>query len=169
MPGEAYFKKLRRLSYSQTDVFVVMFSLVNPTSFENVALMWVPEIQKHCPNTPFILVGTRSDLRDSFAQHADEFRSQGLEAVPTSWGEAMMKIVGACAYVECSPRFLHNLKEVFETGIKIVLHPPGRFAPGLLGCVHRGDVDGVKSTVKRKEDVKCVDVNVLLFFMGILI
>jgi Ras-related C3 botulinum toxin substrate 1 len=36
----------------------------------------------------------------------------------------MKKTIGAQGYIECSARIQYNLKEVFETAIKVVLHPP---------------------------------------------
>ena len=55
---EALFKpkRLRPLSYNQTDVFILCFSIVNPSSFDAISDKWVPEIQHHRPGTPFILV-----------------------------------------------------------------------------------------------------------------
>ena len=122
--GQEDYKKLRPLSYPQTDVFVLCFSLVNPTSLENIQNMWVPEVKEHCPQTPYILVGMKSDLRDQFNQHADEYRSKGMEPVPSQKGEEMKKTIGAQDYIECSARMQYNLKEVFESAIKVVLHPP---------------------------------------------
>jgi small GTP-binding protein len=122
--GQEDYKKLRPLSYPQTDVFVICFSLVAPTSLENVQNMWIPEVKEHCPTTPYILVGMKSDLRDQFGQHADEYKSKGMEPVPSSKGEEMKKVIGAQAYLECSARLQYNLKEVFEQAIKVVLHPP---------------------------------------------
>jgi small GTP-binding protein len=122
--GQEDYKKLRPLSYPQTDVFVICFSLVAPTSLENVQNMWVPEVKQHCPTTPYILVGMKSDLRDQFAQHADEYQSKGWEPVAASKAEEMKKAIGAHAYIECSARMQYNLKEVFEAAIKVVLHPP---------------------------------------------
>jgi small GTP-binding protein len=58
------YDRLRPLSYPQTDVFLICFSLVDPKSFENVREKWYKEIRHHCPNTPVILVGTKLDLRD---------------------------------------------------------------------------------------------------------
>ena len=58
------YDRLRPLSYPQTDVFLVCFSVANPTSFENIRSKWWPEIQQHAPGCPFILVGTKGDLRD---------------------------------------------------------------------------------------------------------
>ena len=54
----------RPLSYPQTDVFIICFSIVNPSSFENVRAKWYTEIKYYCPETPIILVGTKVDLRD---------------------------------------------------------------------------------------------------------
>jgi small GTP-binding protein len=122
--GQEDYKKLRPLSYPQTDVFVICFSLVAPTSLENVQNMWVPEVKEHCPNTPYILVGMKSDLRDQFPQHADEYKTKGWEPVATSKAEEMKKAINAQGYIECSARIQYNLKEVFETAIKVVLHPP---------------------------------------------
>jgi small GTP-binding protein len=122
--GQEDYKKLRPLSYPQTDVFVICFSLVAPTSLENVQNMWVPEVKEHCPTTPYILVGMKSDLRDQFGQHIEEYKSKGWEPVSASKAEEMKKAIGALAYIECSARIQYNLKEVFETAIKVVLHPP---------------------------------------------
>lgn len=33
-------------------------------SRDNVSLKWVPEVRVHQPNTPIIIVGTKTDLRD---------------------------------------------------------------------------------------------------------
>ena len=122
--GQEDYKKLRPLSYPQTDVFILCFSLVSPTSLENVENMWVPEVKEHCPNTPYILVGMKSDLRDEFAQHADEFKAKGMEPVSSSKGEELKKKINAQNYVECSSLKQYHLKEVFESAVKVVLHSP---------------------------------------------
>jgi Ras-related C3 botulinum toxin substrate 1 len=72
----------------------------------------------------------KSDLRDQFGQHADEYRSIGMEPVPASKGDEMKKAVGAQTYIECSARLQYNLKEVFEAAIKVVLHPPSEAPAG---------------------------------------
>jgi Ras-related C3 botulinum toxin substrate 1 len=46
------------------DIFLVTFSLISPTSFENVRAKWYPEIRHHCPLVPIMLVGTKQDLRE---------------------------------------------------------------------------------------------------------
>ena len=61
--GQEDYDRLRPLSYPQTDVFLIAYSIISPSSWENVKSKWHPEIQHHCPGTPIILVGTKSDLR----------------------------------------------------------------------------------------------------------
>ena len=56
--GQEDYDRLRPLSYPQTDVFLVCYSVVSPSSFENVKEKWVPEITHHCQRTPFLLVST---------------------------------------------------------------------------------------------------------------
>jgi Ras-related C3 botulinum toxin substrate 1 len=85
--------------------------------------MWVPEVKEHCPTTPYIIVGMKSDLRDIVAANPDEWKAKGMEPVPQSKGEDMKKAIGARAYIECSAKMQINLKEVFEQAIKVVLHP----------------------------------------------
>ncbi len=58
------YDRLRPLSYPQTDVFLVCYSVVNPASFDNVRAKWSPEIKHNNPDTPVVLVGTKLDLRD---------------------------------------------------------------------------------------------------------
>jgi len=126
--GQEDYKKLRPLSYPQTDVFVLCFSLVSPTSLENVETMWVPEISEHCPGTPFILVGLKSDLREEFEQNPEYFRSQGMEPVSTARGMEMKKKINACAYVECSVMKMHNCESVLEEAAWYAFNPPSNLS-----------------------------------------
>jgi len=118
------YKKLRPLSYPGTDVFLLCFSLVSPTSLENVENVWFPEISEHCPGTPFILVGLNSDLRDEFEQNSESFRSQGMEPVSTAKGMEMMMKINACAYFESSNQKLLNIQAAFDEAVWNKINTP---------------------------------------------
>lgn len=57
------FSKVRVMSYINSDVFLVCFSIDDVKSLVHVQESWVPELRQHVPNTPFILVGTKLDVR----------------------------------------------------------------------------------------------------------
>ncbi len=57
------YDRLRPLSYLQTDVFIMCFSVVSRDSFDNITKKWIPEIKHHQPITPIIILGTKTDLR----------------------------------------------------------------------------------------------------------
>ena len=119
---------LNRLSfiYESTDCFILCFSLVLLKSLENIENIYVPEIKKYCPDTPYILVGTQSDLRDIYEQYKDEFKSKGWQPIPSSKGEEMKNKIGAQYYVECSSFNQHHLDDVFELATKVALHSPNQ-------------------------------------------
>ena len=55
--GEKDYNKLRQLSYPDTDVILICFSIDSPSSLDNVLERWIPEVKQFCPNIPIILVG----------------------------------------------------------------------------------------------------------------
>src|SRR3954447_22197519 len=62
--GQEDYDRLRPLSYPQTDVFLVCFSIVSQTSLLNIKAKWIPELRHHSPGTPVLLVGMKADLRN---------------------------------------------------------------------------------------------------------
>ncbi|CAF0794831.1 unnamed protein product [Adineta steineri] len=120
--GQEDYDRLRPLSYPQTDVFIICFSLVSPASFENVRAKWYPEVNHHCPQTPIILVGTKLDLRDD-KNMIDKLRVKKLSPISTLQGESMRKEIGAVKYLECSALTQKGLKTVFDEAIRAHLCP----------------------------------------------
>lgn len=132
--GQEDYDRLRPLSYPQTDVFLICFSIISPASFENVKTKWHPEIKHHCPNTPFLLVGTKLDLRDD-QETINRLAEKRLAPISFQQGMDMSKTIGAVKYVECSALNQTGLKSVFEEAIRAVLHPaPTKAAKKSGGC-----------------------------------
>lgn len=111
--GQEDYDRLRPLSYPQTDVFLVCFSVTSPASFENVREKWFPEVHHHCPGVPCLIVGTQVDLRDDAAVR-DKLAKQRMQPVRREDGERMAKELGAVKYVECSALTQYKLKDVFD-------------------------------------------------------
>jgi GTPase SAR1 family protein len=85
-----------------------------------VKTKWVPEIRHHCPEVPFLLVGTKMDLRSNM-DTLKELEEQGLAPVKTEQGNTVAKEVGAIEYLECSAMEQESLKNVFDQAIRSVL------------------------------------------------
>ncbi|MBZ3876263.1 Ras-related C3 botulinum toxin substrate 1 [Sciurus carolinensis] len=121
--GQEDYDRLRPLSYPQTDVFLICFSLVSPASFENVRAKWYPEVRHHYPNAPIILVGTKLDLRDD-KDTIEKLKEKKLTPITYPQGLAMAKEIGAVKYLEYSALTQRGLKTVLDEAIRAVLSPP---------------------------------------------
>ncbi len=113
---------MRPLSYPQTDVFLVSFSLVSPTSLENVEAKWVPELQHYAKGVPIILVGTKADLREE-PKVIQKLAEEKQEPVSSAQGRAVAEKIRAVKYLECSALTQKGLKNVFDEAIRAVLMP----------------------------------------------
>ncbi|KAH0548447.1 Rho GTPase protein rac1 [Cotesia glomerata] len=120
--GQEDYDRLRPLSYPQTDVFLICFSVTSPSSFENVTSKWYPEIKHHCPDAPMILVGTKIDLRDD-RETLTLLAEQGLSAIKREQGQKLANKIRAVKYMECSALTQRGLKQVFDEAIRAVLRP----------------------------------------------
>lgn len=110
--GQEDYDRLRPLSYPSTDVFLICFSVDTTTSFENIKSKWYPEIQHHAPGVPFILVGTKLDVRGE---------GKAGDFVTKQMGEQLREELKAYKYLECSARTQEGLKQVFDEAIRCVL------------------------------------------------
>jgi len=120
--GQEDYDRLRPLSYPQTDIFLICYSIANPTSYQNVRTKWWPEVQHHCPTARIILVGTKIDLRDD-PETIAKLREQGQQPLTVAQGEALAKEIKAVEYMECSSLTQKGLKNVFDEALKVILFP----------------------------------------------
>ena len=121
--GQEDYDRLRPLSYPQTDVFIVMYSITSRSSFDNVTSCWLPEIAHHCKpvdKMAVIVVGNKSDLK-------------GQRAVPTQEAVDMAKQHGVC-FVEISALTQHNLKFLFDTVVRYALNFDTKMDGANTGC-----------------------------------
>mmetsp|Transcript_46079 Transcript_46079/g.116032 ORF Transcript_46079/g.116032 Transcript_46079/m.116032 type:complete len:238 (+) Transcript_46079:188-901(+) len=115
--GQEEFEQLRALSYPNTSIFIICYSVVDPESFVSVEEKWVPEIKRNCPTTPFIVVGTKMDLRDD-EECLSSLADKDQKPITTSEGQSITDDVGGAAYVECSAYKRINLPEVFAEAVR---------------------------------------------------
>ncbi|XP_033099801.1 cell division control protein 42 homolog [Anneissia japonica] len=121
--GTEDYDRLRPMGYNQTDVFLVCFCVVKPRLVTNIETKWLPEITHYCPNTPYILLGTKIDLRDD-PDAIEELRKRNQKATSVEEGETLAKKLKAVQYIECSAKTQEGVRNVFEEALLLALKPP---------------------------------------------
>eukprot|EP00026_Physarum_polycephalum_P020490 Phypoly_transcript_23095.p1 GENE.Phypoly_transcript_23095~~Phypoly_transcript_23095.p1 ORF type:complete len:130 (+),score=11.35 Phypoly_transcript_23095:108-497(+) len=84
------------------------FSTVHEPSFRMIKTKWLKEAQEYAPGVPFLLIGTKTDLRDP----------HNPAHITLEMGKTMAEEINAVAYLEISAKFHpESLKPVFERAI----------------------------------------------------
>lgn len=120
--GQEEYDRLRPLAYQNADVFVVCYSIISTASLDNVSSKWIPEIRSHSPDQPFLLVGTKLDVREDPAEQ-QKLRDNGVDVslVDSEAVAEKCREHGAARNLECSAKTQKGLKEVFLEAIKVAL------------------------------------------------
>eukprot|EP01084_Bolivina_argentea_P139379 245205_1 len=109
MSGNEHINNAMRINlYKFCDVVLILYSVVSETHlvkslYENVTKKWIPELTQHIPNVPFLLVGTKIDLR-----------SKSLDSLQVDDGLRLANEIGALCYLECSALTLDGVSNVFD-------------------------------------------------------
>uniref|UniRef100_A0A7S2SCU1 Uncharacterized protein n=1 Tax=Rhizochromulina marina TaxID=1034831 RepID=A0A7S2SCU1_9STRA len=118
--GKEEFDRLRPLSYKQADLFLIVFSVVQPKSFENAQRKWIKEVKFHASDeVAIVMVGTMADMREDGAI-LRTLRDRGVSPVSYREAEEVAGAIGAQAYVECSAVTLDGVSAAVETAIGVV-------------------------------------------------
>lgn len=118
--GQEGYDRLRPLSYPQTDVFLICFSITQPNSFAHIDSKWKPELSHHAPETPFLIVGTKADLRDD-EQTLKQLAEKGKPIESYDHYAEKATSIGAEKYLECSALKKEGLSTVFDEAIRAAL------------------------------------------------
>ena len=132
--GQEDYKMIRPLSYPQTDVFIICFSVIYPASFENVSAIWYPEISYYCPEASIILVGTKIDMRED-KEVVNNLKKENLYPITFNQGLIKAKEIQAYKYIECSAIQHRGLKNVFDEAIRSVIYRHTNSNPKKKKCI----------------------------------
>ncbi|KAJ6133333.1 hypothetical protein N7471_008548 [Penicillium samsonianum] len=113
--GQEEFDRLRALSYEDTHVLMLCFSVDSPDSFENVSSKWIAEINENCPGVRVVLTALKCDLRK------DEDMNDTPNSISFDQGLAKAKEIGAVKYLECSAVQNRGIRESFYEAAKVAL------------------------------------------------
>lgn len=73
------------------------FSVVAPDSYDNIKAKWHPEITHYCPDTPFLLVGTKIDLRDDETE-VGNLAKEGKSPIPIDMVHTITHLTLGCRF-----------------------------------------------------------------------
>ena len=117
--GQEDYDRLRPLSYPQTDVFMICFSVISPPSYENVANKWYPEVSHFLPGVPIMLVGTKIDLRNDSELLSSIRKKYKCGSITYEQGLSKAKEIGAYKYMECSALASQGIKTIFDEVVRV--------------------------------------------------
>ena len=124
-------------------MFLICFNVLSPSSFENIATKWHPEIKHHCPESPIVLVGmysrfqskvrlmcqlddflmfvsgTKIDLRDD-KETVAELARKGYSPIKREQALKVANKIKAYTYVECSALTQKGLKQVRHSAVSLL-------------------------------------------------
>lgn len=104
------------LSYFNSDVLLLFFSIDNPNSLTSISKIWALEVKYVCPTTPLMLLGNKKDLRKDEETIA-KLTKVKCKPVSTQEGLAVAEEIGAIAYLECSACNTDVVWQLIETAL----------------------------------------------------
>lgn len=116
--GQSELDRLRPLSYAKADVFLLVYSVVSPVSLQNLQKKWVLEVRQHAPNVPFVVVGTKTDLRTNQTV-LRQLQQRGMRPITTQEGQKFAQQAGARSFMECSSLTQRGLKATIDEAIRV--------------------------------------------------
>lgn len=129
--GQEEFDRLRSLSYDDTDLIMLCYSVDSKDSLENVESKWVGEIADNCPGVKLVLVALKCDLREGSDEEEDGLHSHDPDGI-NGQGEKKPMInydqglevarrINALRYLECSAMRNRGVNEAFTEAARVAL------------------------------------------------
>jgi small GTP-binding protein len=119
--GQADFDSLRPISYKGADLVLLFYSVVNPTSAENIKEKWVQDARQYCPDVPFFLIGTQIDQRDN-PKAIEDLSERNLKPLTKQDGKKLAKEINAVLYMECTAKENTNgYRDIFDAVLRYVI------------------------------------------------
>lgn len=108
--GQEDYDSVRPLSYRDTDLVLLCYSIENNELLDNISKKWLLELKNYCPSAGFFLVALKKDLRDE--------NPNDPTIITLQQGENISNSIKAEKFIECSARTGENVDYIFEEAAK---------------------------------------------------
>lgn len=122
--GQEGYDRLRPLSYLNTDVLLVCYSIISETSLINIVEKWLPEVTHYCPNVPYLIVGLKYDLLndDKIMARIHEYNSSHHLLTKERVDQYLISNnIETNRHIVASALTGYNIDEIFNTAVNIAL------------------------------------------------
>eukprot|EP01113_Clastostelium_recurvatum_P000115 TRINITY_DN10055_c0_g2_i1.p1 TRINITY_DN10055_c0_g2~~TRINITY_DN10055_c0_g2_i1.p1 ORF type:complete len:237 (+),score=45.54 TRINITY_DN10055_c0_g2_i1:49-711(+) len=107
------YEEIRPLTYPNTDLFFLFYSVISRISLDNIVEKYHPEITSHCPKTPFFLIGLKQDLRED-EEIITRLKEKGTTPVDPHRACKIGHELQAAAQFVCSSKTGEGCKEILK-------------------------------------------------------
>jgi Ras family protein A len=125
--GQDDYDTIRPLSYRETDLVLICYTIENKTNLENVENKWLLEIKNYCPNVKFFLVALKKDLR--LDPEVDK-----STLVTEQDGKDLANKIRSEKFFECSALTRENVNMIFESAAKYIYYNVETLQPQETCC-----------------------------------
>ena len=134
--GQEEMENIRTMSYTNTDVFLLLFSYEDVNSLESIRSKWVPEISESVGKGPaLVLVGVRGNVRENYQEH----EARGESPVKDEMIQEVMREIGADCFVDCCPQINSSVQEAMARALAIGLEMKQQRLEGEKGSGKKHD------------------------------
>lgn len=113
--GSDDYDRLRSRDYPTTNAFILVFSFIQPVSYENVIPKWIKLlIAEKLNDTPIVIVGVDADKRD--LKNERHIKDEQIQLLLKKIHEEKITRV---KYLQCSFENMQEVHQVFETAIEM--------------------------------------------------
>eukprot|EP01084_Bolivina_argentea_P254344 427573_1 len=160
------YDRLRYLSYPQTHIFLICYSVISKRSMDHIISKWIPEVRQHVqrPNVPFIIIGTKTDLRND--ENVLNLISKNDTIVTFRDGNIMAIQNGADDFIEVSALMdkQEDINDVFTQAINSALMQQQISFPTFEYCMLNSEENKLLfENRKRFHKFKIYDIHTFIF------